>query len=73
MDLWLQEFYGLGGFIICNSLWPYGFRLERGFVLAGYVACHLDYLAGFKPWPVLDSPWIWVFSECGSSMVLGLH
>ena len=38
MDLWLQEFYGLGGFIIHNGLWPDGFRLERGFVLAGYVA-----------------------------------
>ena len=73
MDLWLKEFYGLGGFIIRNGLWPHGFRLARGFVLAGCVAwldvCPVIWVA------LLDSSHgrFWIVPGFGSSLNVDLR
>ena len=73
LDLWLKEFYGLGGFIIRNGLWPYGFRLARGFVLAGCVAwldvCPVIWVA------LMDSSHgrFWIVPGFGSSLNVDLQ
>ena len=53
---------GSSAVLSLRDMWP-GWMCALSFGLP----CWIQAMA------VLVSPWIWVFSECGSSMVLGLH